>query len=271
MLPTILKDRPMLAVSHGSRAQMIACKWLNIPSIAISDYEHAKEIPLFPPTWMIVNEVIPVESCWLKPEKVRKYPGLKEDVYVPDFRPDPSFLQNLGINPQHILVTLRPPATEAHYHNPESEYLFAHLLNRLHSTPNLHVVLLPRNKAQEHMIREQWPQVFASGKMTVPAQAVNGLDLVWHSDLVVSGGGTMNREAAALGVPVYSIFRGKLGAVDEHLRTSGRLIIVQSTAEVDAKIHLQRRERNHSRPTSAPALLGLVEQIEQILRAENHG
>jgi uncharacterized protein len=271
MLPTIWKERPILAVSHGSRAQMIACKWVNIPSIAISDYEHAKEIPLFPPKWMIVNDVIPAESCWLKPDKIRKYPGLKEDVYVPDFRPDPSFLQNLGINPQHILVTLRPPATEAHYHNVESEYLFAHLLNRLHSTPNLHVVLLPRNKAQEEMIRQQWPDIFTSGKMSVPAKAVNGLDLVWHSDLVISGGGTMNREAAALGVPVYSIFRGKLGAVDEHLRASGRLIIVQSIAEVDAKIHLQRRERNLSRPKSAPALLGLVEQIEQILRAENHG
>jgi predicted glycosyltransferase len=104
------------------------------------------------------------------------------------------------------------------------------------------VILVPRTAKQEAGLRTQWPELFDSGKVIVPKHAVDGLDLIWFSDVVVSGGGTMNREAAALGVPVYSIFRGKTGAVDEYLAKSGRLILLQSADDVRVKLKLVRRD-----------------------------
>jgi predicted glycosyltransferase len=140
-------------------------------------------------------------------------------------------------------VTVRPPANEAHYHNPESDALFNAVINLLSDQPDTKIVLLPRNQRQELSVRKSWPNLFASGKMMVPTHAVDGLNLIWHSDLVISGGGTMNREAAALGVPVYSIFRGKIGAVDRYLARTGRLVMVENIDEVRTKIKLNRRQQ----------------------------
>src|SRR5208337_311417 len=98
--------------------------------------------------------------------------------------------------------------------------------------------LLPRNKKQGEAIRGRFPQWFESRKTVIPERALDGLNLIWHSDLVVSGGGTMNREAAALGVPVYSIFRGTVGEVDKHLSAEGRLVLVETADEVRSKIEL---------------------------------
>ena len=170
-----------------------------------------------------------------------RIPGIKEDVYAPSFRPNPEIKRMLGISKEELLVTLRPPATEAHYHNPESDVLLDAVFAIISQTSNIKVVLVPRTSKQEIKLRAEWPTLFESGKVTVPKQAVDGLGLIWFSDLVISGGGTMNREAAALNVPVYSIFRGKTGAVDEYLAKSGRLVLLQSADDVRAKLKLVRR------------------------------
>jgi predicted glycosyltransferase len=172
-----------------------------------------------------------------------RYPGLKEDVYIPRFEPDASILRELGISKSDLVVTLRPPATEAHYHNPESEILFAETLRLLASKPNIKAVTLPRNARQGQQLRGAWSHLISSGLMVVPEHAVNGLNLIWFSDLVVSGGGTMNREAAAMGVPVYSIFRGKIGAVDQYLAATGRLTLLESVQDVKTKLKLERWNR----------------------------
>jgi hypothetical protein len=110
-------------------------------------------------------------------------------------------------------------------------------------TPGAKAILLPRNKRQESGFRTLHPQWFAGSKVVIPKQIVNGLNLIWHSDLVVSGGGTMNREAAALGVPVYSIFRGRIGAVDRHLSDGKRLVLIENPGDVDGKIRIEPRPR----------------------------
>ena len=119
-------------------------------------------------------------------------------------------------------------------------------------------------------MRQQSPQWFKESKVVIPKKAVDGLNLLWHSDLVVSGGGTMNREAAALGIPVYSIFRGKTGAVDRQLESEGRLTMIQSVAEVKKKIALKQRPRQHS-PEARPrkALQDIIHHVEEILRTES--
>ena len=183
------------------------------------------------------------EKCGSLRDHILHYPGIKEDVYVPFFQPDPSWQKSLAIKPEDVVVTIRPPATEAHYHNPESEKLLMAVFDRLDEHPEVKTILLPRTPKQEAEIRQAKPGLFESGRIIVPKRALNGLDLIWRSDLVISGGGTMNREAAALGVPVYSLFRGALGAVDKHLADTGKLILLQSEDDVRQKLRIARRSR----------------------------
>ena len=239
LMSAVKKEKPQLAVSHGSRAQMISARILNVPSIAIMDYEHVKGI--FNPNWIMMPEVISMDAVKYDKDRIIQYPGIKEDVYVPTFKPDPAIKEELGVGPDDLLVTIRPPATEAHYHNPQSEALFAAVVKLLGAVQNVRMVILPRNDVQEEEIRREWREWCGNGKIIIPERVVDGLNLLWHSDLVISGGGTMNREAAALGVPVYSIFRGKIGNVDRYLCKTGRLILLESVKDVENKIAVRKR------------------------------
>jgi predicted glycosyltransferase len=265
LLPYVLRQRPQLAVSHGSRSMFTLASMLRIPTITIMDYEHARWVWFLGNAWAMLPDVIPGTALKLRKDRILRYPGIKEDVYAPSFCPDPAIKRVLGITSQELVVTLRPPATEAHYHNPESEVLLGAVFEMISQTPNIKVVLVPRTPKQEAELRTQWSRVFDSGKMIVPKHAVDGLDLIWFSDVVISGGGTMNREAAALGVPVYSIFRGKTGAVDEYLAKSGRLVLLQSADDVRAKLKLVRRNIGIRRAGEKRDALGaIVDQIAMI-------
>ena len=190
---------------------------------------------------MFVPHFIPNDSAQQANKQVMKYPGLKEDVYVPRLRPDPSLKSELGLRSEDLVVTVRPPATEAHYHNPEAEVLLDAALNLLMERPEVRVILLPRNERQAKVLRKHWAKWIEKRKIVIPEKVVDGLNLIWFSDLVISGGGTMNREAAALGVPVYSIFRGRIGGVDQYLASSGRLVLLESVEDVRTKVVLKRR------------------------------
>ncbi len=262
LIPTVRKARPDLALSHGSRAQLLACKILGIPTIMLHDYEFSTKTGFLEADWVLMPDVIPDGLMSKKSARVLRYPGLKEDVYIPRFRPDPSIFSELGISPDNLVVTVRPPATEAHYHNPESEVLFAETMRLLSSHPNIRAVTLPRNARQSQQLQAEWSDLIASGCMVIPKSPVDGLNLLWFSDLVVSGGGTMNREAAALGVPVYSIFRGKIGAVDHYLANQGRLTLIETPSEVQTKIKLvpwNRPPKPENR--NIPALQCIVSNI----------
>lgn len=268
LLPFVARERPTLALSHGSRSQIFLCNLLRIPTVMLMDYEHARTPPLVRPRWEIVPDVLKGESLQCKRrDRIRSYRGIKEDVYACEFEHDASLPAQLGLDRNTIVVTVRPPANEAHYHRPESDLLFECLMERLCKADGVSVVLLPRNPAQENRLRQQWPHWFA--KAAVPPCAVDGLNLLWHSDLVVSGGGTMNREAAALDVPVYSIFRGKPGAVDQHLEQKGRMILIASEEEVHSRIVLQRRDKSRAPDTRRrPALEDILSRIEEIIEIE---
>jgi predicted glycosyltransferase len=266
LLPGVWNQRPSLAVSHGSRSQLIAAKFARVPTLVICDYEFAESVPGAAPTWVMVPEVIPAEAVHFGNRRILKYPGIKEDVYVPAFKPDTGILAQLGLDDRKVIVILRPPANEAHYRNPESDKLLDATLDLLSRHSETQIVLLPRNEKQEAVLRKIWPQLFASGKIIIPKNAVNGLNLMWHSDLVISGGGTMNREAAALGVAVYSIFRGSIGAVDRYLAAKGRLVLLESVEDVRSKLIVRRRDRPAAAPSAnAESLQAVVRQIEAIL------
>jgi len=266
LLPVAMHEKPDLAVSHGARSQVIAANALGIQSVIITDYEHATIPACMRPRWQIAPEAIPSSNLHCAADHVLQYTGIKEDVYVACFKPDPAILEELRIPAGRIVATVRPPATEAHYHNPASEALFAEAMERLCENPGTFVVLLPRNDKQAAWIRERWPRWFADGKTVIPNHAVDGLNLLYHSDLVISGGGTMNREAAALSVPVYSIFRGTIGAVDRFLEAEGRLVLLTCVDDVREKVRIQKRERGAPPdPESLPALRNIVDHIESLL------
>jgi uncharacterized protein len=269
MAPYALRERPDIALSHGSRSLFVLCSLLRIPTITITDYEHARWSGAGRNSWTMAPEMVPEDALLSKgytKDRILRYPGIKEDVYAPAFRPDPSVRQRLALDDQDLVVTVRPPATEAHYHNPESNRLLNAVFAIIAERPDAKMVLLPRTTNQEAELRKQWPELFKSGKIVVPAHVIDGLDLIWCSDLVVSGGGTMNREAAALGVPVYSTFRGKTGAVDEFLASAGRLVMVQSAEDVRSKVKLERRNPSASFATGGQSTLhAIVDHVAQVL------
>lgn len=278
MLPLILREKPAISVSHGSRTLMVLSALLGIRSINIADYEFADFrlttwIGSVKKKWIMTPAVIPsaiFEKHGMLPDHVLHYPGIKEEVYVPFFQPDPSLKATLGLEPADVVVTIRPPATEAHYHNPESEKLLTTVFELLAAHPEVKTVLLPRTRKQELELRAAHPDLFASGRIVVPEHAVNGLDLIWYSDVVISGGGTMNREAAALDIPVYSLFRGTMGAVDRDLAQSGKLVLLESEQDVRERLKLVSRIRRIAPlPSQRATLDAVVGHISGILESES--
>jgi len=267
LLPYVGRHRPCLALSHGSRAQTLAARLAGIPSMVIADYEHVTHVTR--PDWMIFPEVVPEAVTSRLSGRVLRYPGIKEDVYASSFLPEPALAAQLGIDDAGIVATVRPPATEAHYHHAQSDELFAAAMERLLDDGRTRIVMLPRNERQSAAVVTRFGRAIQSGRIVIPAHAVDGLNLVWLSDLVISGGGTMNREAAALGVPVYSTFRGPTGAVDRWLQSQGRLVLLESAAHVHERLVVARRDRSHP-PSSAghAALDAIVSHVVRVAGGE---
>ena len=223
-----------LAVSHNSYAQIAAAAALGLKAVTLMDYEHqpANHLAFRLASLVIVPRSFPaaeLRKYGASMKKVRRYQGTKEDVYLADFAPDPDFvevLRQLGVRGEDVLVVARPPAREALYHRFENE-LFDELLNHLRTRAEVKILLLPRTEAQ----REDYASRKLSQVIT-PRQALEGANLIAAADLVISAGGTMNREAAALGVPALSVYAGKWAAVDEELVLEGRLRRISRTEEI---------------------------------------
>jgi predicted glycosyltransferase len=225
-----------LAVSHNSYAQIAAAGALGIKSVTLMDYEHqpANHMAFRLASRVIVPRAFP--SAALKryggaSRKVSRYDGTKEDVYLAEFVPDPAFpqiLRALDISPGDVLVIVRPPAHEALYHRFENK-LFEELLTRLSTSAGVKVLLLARTEAQRAAYAARhWPN------LVLPQKALDGANLIAAADLVISAGGTMNREAAALGVPAASIYAGAWAAIDEELVKEGRLQRISLRDEIES-------------------------------------
>jgi hypothetical protein len=228
-----------LMISHGSRAGIIAARILNIPIISGFDYEHA-EISLF----LKFSNVILVPNILSDKlpnyKKIIFYPGLKEEIYLCEFQPDISFLYNLPFEKMcnKPLVLIRPPATQAHYHNPLSEKLYNAVLDKILES-DCNVILIPRTKDNIYSIKKT---LKFSDRIYIPDKTLDGPNLVYHSDLVISGGGTMLREAAILGTPAYSIFTGKPPSIDLKLERENKLTFIKTIDDVN-KIQIKKKEK----------------------------
>ncbi len=258
----------VLAVSHNSLEPLAAAKFLGIPSVNLMDYEHHpnNHISFRLARRVIVPESFPaqaLERFGATGAKTHRFPGIKEDVYLASFRPDPNFkpeMEKLGVVDGDILVVVRPHAPEALYNrNFENELLDA-LLDRLASISNVRVVLLPRKDSQGQELRRRHPQP----NIILPETALDGANLIASADLVISGGGTMNREAAALGVPAATIFTGQPAAIDEYLYNEGRLMKIGSLEDIQnlrlvKKGSLSLRAKTEVRSAVADLILGSIE------------
>jgi len=248
-----------LAISHNSYSQIIAARALGIKTVTLMDYEYqpANHLAFRLTSRIIVPASFPatrLRRYGASAGKVRRYHGTKEDVYLADFQPDATFdarLCQLGINADNVLVLMRPPAHDALYHRFENA-LFDQALAMLLMNENVQVILLPRNDVQRALYSTK-----AEGRLIVPAAPLDGANLIASSDLVISAGGTINREAAALGVPVASIYAGKWAAVDDELVKEGRLRRISNASELRQLPIVKKQSANPRRS---------VEVIDEVVR-----
>jgi uncharacterized protein len=241
-----------LAVGHNSYSQILAARALRVRNVTLMDYEYqpANHLAFRLSSRIIVPQSFPSDQLkhfGARSAKVRRYSGTKEDVYLAHFQPDSTFnkqLNDLGISAENVLVLLRPPAQDSLYHRFQNT-LFDAALAQIQIRDNVRVVLLPRNESQRQVYSSM-----ASSNVVIPPAPLDGPNLIAASDLVLSAGGTINREAAALGVPAVSIYAGKWAAVDEQLVNEGRLRRI-SNADQIAELPLEKKARPDPRRSTA--------------------
>jgi predicted glycosyltransferase len=239
-----------IALGHGSNDISVAAALLRIPSATMFDYEWAKvqhQLNCRLARAVVVPEAIPAERLYAYGArgKIRAYAGLKEEYYLADFEPDAAILEELALDPARAIAVVRTPPEVSLYHRFEND-LFAGVLERLRTEAaqprGVQPVVLPRTEAQREQLR-------GIAGLRVPEQAIDAQSLIAYADVVISAGGTMNREAVALGTPVYSTFEGRAGAVDERLISEGRLRRLRDPAALDlskraAGVHGSRLRRD---------------------------
>jgi predicted glycosyltransferase len=245
------------ALAHGSHHLTMTARALGIASSTTFDYEWARlqhQLGCRAASYVIVPEAIPPERLTrygVHPPKLRRYPGLKEEYYLSDLEPDAGVLERLGLELEdaRVLVVVRTPPDIALYHRTTNE-LFPRLLDGLGRNEEVAAVVLPRTAEQGNAVRALGLQ-----SLVVPKEAVDAQSLIALSDLVVSAGGTMNREAVALGVPVYTTFGGRLGGVDEELIREGRLRRLADPGELELVKRVGEATRVRRDPKDLLALL----------------
>jgi uncharacterized protein len=251
-----------VALAHGSHELTLTARRLGIPSATTFDYEFAwlqHQLGCRAATRVVVPEAIPperLERYGARPPKLVQYPGLKEEYYLADFEPERRALGQFELDPARTLVVVRTPPDVSLYHR-RSNPLFPQVLDHLGRNDSVHALVLPRTPEQRDFVRQ-----LGLPSVQVPERAVDGQSLIAFSDLVVSAGGTMNREAVALGVPVYTTYGGRLGGVDESLIREGRLIPLSDPRALD----LRKREGDPERVRRDPALM-----LELLLSAYERG
>jgi uncharacterized protein len=225
----IWERRPALAIAHGSVDLALVSALYRVPSVQMQDYEFARlqrQISFRQARRVLVPEAIPLErlaKLGVKGEKLVRYPGLKEEYYLAGFEPDPAVLRGLGLDREKVLVVVRPPPETSEYHARND--LYGATIERLAAAPGAQAVVIPRTERQGAAVRAR-----GAANLIVPERAIDAQSLIAHADLVVSAGGTMNREAVALGTPVFTTFTGRMGGVDEALIADGRLQVLADPA-----------------------------------------
>jgi predicted glycosyltransferase len=229
----VWERRPELAIGHGSVDLALVSAIYMVPSVQMQDYEFAplqRQIAFRLARRVLAPDTIPVErlaKLGAKGKKLVRYPGLKEEYYLAGFEPDPAVLGELGLDREKVLVVVRPPPETSEYHAKND--LYGATIDRL-AASEAQAVVIPRTAAQGEAIH-----ALGATNLIVPERAIDAQSLIAYADLVVSAGGTMNREAVALGTPVFTTFTGRMGGVDEALIAAGRLQVLADPAALQLR------------------------------------
>ena len=221
------------ALAHGSIEQPLACRVLRVPATTMFDYEWAvaqHQVICRAARRVLVPDAIPAERLaryGARPPKLVRYPGLKEEYYLSDFEPDRAVLTRLDLDPARVLCVVRTAPSYALYLGGSENPLLPAVLRRLTADQRTQTVVIARTAQQAEQIES-----LGLPRIVVPRRTVDARSLIALADVVVSAGGTMNREAAVLGTPVWSIFEGRMGAVDQWLIEQGRLRQLRDPAEI---------------------------------------
>jgi predicted glycosyltransferase len=252
--------RPRVAFSHGSYAQLVAARLAGVPAATMMDYEHqpANHLSFRLARKVIVPEVFPasaLQRCGARPRKVIRYPGFKEELYLANFRPHGGVLDQLDLDDEKVIAVMRPPPDGALYHRSVNRR-FDDLFQLAASRADVQTILLPRTPVQA-------ARYGGHARVRIPHRAVDGSSLLAAADLVIGGGGTMNRESAVLGTPTYTVFAGELAAVDAELIRLGRMSDLRRAGVVP---RFEKKPRPSTRDTARAepimeAILGTLTEL----------
>jgi predicted glycosyltransferase len=259
--------KPDAAVSHGSRAQSIACKIGGIPKLLLFDYEWT-EMQIFKRCvkTMACPDVLSDEillKAGLPLEKITKYKGLKEEIYLPLFQPDATFRHSLKIPDDKIFVVIRPSSMTSNYHDSKSEEILKELLDKIGKSSDVTALVTPRTEVDRKFIHRYISENGISN-VQIAEKALPGMQLLYWADVVVSGGGTMNREAVLLGTPTYSIFTGTRPGVDSYLEKHGLLKFIEEPEGVEKIRFLKKNFPENYNYSGHFPLNEIVQLIENI-------
>lgn len=235
-----------VGVALGSTSSALASRLRGIPHITIYDYGYFyTQLLNRCADKIIIPDAIPVEFIVDRGGEIRKiiqFPGTKEEVYCGGAKSfgRSNLLRNLGIDSSKVIVLIRPPAILSYYHDKKSEFLFERLLEIISINKKVVGIVFPRTKLQEKRLNEECYE-----NIYVLKAPVDGLELILNSDLVISGGGTMIREASAVGIPAYSIFTGEKTWVDKKLARQGKIKFVESIKDLDRISFTKRKKKNN--------------------------
>jgi uncharacterized protein len=249
------------AIAHGSTDLPVACRLLGVPNTTMLDYEWAAlqhHVNCRLATRTLAPEPIPARRLHrygARGTKLVRYPGLKEEYYLAEWEPDARVLDGLDLDRERVLCVVRTAPSYALYLHGARDALVPRVLRRLNEEEDVQTVVLTRTADQASSILE-----LGLDRLVIPRRAVDGRSLVAFADVLVSGGGTMNREAAVLGTPAWSIFEGRLGGVDEMLMREGRLHRLRDPADITlqkkAPAAVERRRRRNPANLLSLALHG---------------
>jgi len=235
--------QPKLAVSHGSRTQLVAARRLRIKSLLMFDYEYTESrIFNYLSTYLLSPKFIPTKrllDAGFDTKKLITYNGFKEELYLNSFVAQSNFRDKLRVSNDSILVVLRPPSMVGNYHDAGSEKLLLEVIKHFLMHKLVVILIINRTNVEKELILKN---LKLSEQLRFLEYAVDGLQLLHAADFTISGGGTMNRESALLGTETYSIFTGRRPYLDEYLQEMNRLQFIENNNDIQ-KIEIKKKAK----------------------------
>ncbi len=249
------------AVNHGSRTQVIAAKKLGIKSIVMMDYEYTENrIFNYFSDYILLPDVIPesrLKETGFNMRKVIRYSGLKEEIYLSEFKPVENFRETINVGNSDLLAVIRPPSMTSNYHDSASERILIRIINKLIQIDKAAVLVIPRTKTDRDFIEKK---IKLQDNLRFLDKPVDGLQLLYAADITISGGGTMNRESALLGTKTFSIFSGRKPFVDEHLENKGLITFLKDEKDIEQiDFNFKQRKKTNIKASN------LVDEVTEMI------